>query len=135
MASTYSTWEYYSGPEYHGSLDYTQYVNFSAKAKYIIDQRTLNRAQTAPDTMLERLRDCECEIVDAMHGFSEAKAILPVGIASINNDGYSVSAGGSNTAGGMSNRLQVEESILREICIRYLTQPENLMYRGVRRRC
>lgn len=134
MASTFSTWEYYHDT-YNGKLSEGEYRRMAIQAAAEIDLRTLGRAQEAPAEMAAALQNCECELVDAMHGFDEAHEILPVGIQSINNDGYSVSAGSSNAAGAATSRLQSEDTVLRAICIKYLTRPVNLMYLGVRRRC
>ena len=133
MASTYSTWDYYHNT-YSGKLSEADYTRMAVQAYGEINRRTLNRARDVVG-MEDALRDCECELVDAMQGFDEAHEILPIGIQSINNDGYSVSAGASTAAGGATNRLQSEDAVLRDICLKYLTMPINLMYLGVRRLC
>lgn len=133
MASTFSTWEYYRDT-YNGKLSEADYKRMAIQAAAEIDRRTLGRARDVVG-MEDALQNCECELVDAMQGFDEAHEILPIGIQSVNNDGYSVSAGGSNASGGATNRLQSEDVVLRDICLKYLSRPVNLLYLGVRRRC
>lgn len=124
---TYSTWEYYSG-DYGGKLSKEQYDRNSVKAMFEIDSRTYNKSRTAPESMSAALRDCECELADAVQNFIELYAMLPKGIASVSNDGISVSATTKNAADGQAT---TEEEEYRAICLRHLTRPVNLMYRGV----
>lgn len=130
MASTYSTWEYYH-VAYHGTLSETEYARMAIQAAGEINRRTFGRAKTAPADMADALRDCECELVDALASFAKSYALLPKGINSINNDGLSVSTsyGSSKT----DSREAGERAEIRGICQKYLLFPVNLMYAGVSR--
>lgn len=128
MASTYSTWEYYHG-EYHGNLSEGVYTRQAIKAAAEINQRTFGRAKAAPAYMADALRDCECELVDALASFEASYALLPMGIASINNDGLSVSANSGNA--NIGGREATQRAEVRAICQKYLMAPENLMYAGI----
>ena len=130
MASTYSTWEYYHA-EYHGTMGEGVYTKQAIKAAGEINRRTYGRAKTAPADMADALRDCECELVDALASFDASFALLPKGISSINNDGLSVatSYGSSKT----DSREAAQGAEVRAICQKYLLEPVNLMYSGVGR--
>ena len=130
MASTYSTWDYYHS-EYHGTLAEGDYTRMAIQAYGEINRRTFGRAKSAPADMADALRDCECELVDALASFAQSYALLPKGINSINNDGLSVSTsyGSSNT----DSREAGEQAEIRDICQKYLLFPVNLMYAGVAR--
>lgn len=121
MASTYSTWEYYHGA-FCGTLSEEAYTRLAVKAAGEINRRTLGRAKTDPAGMAGALRDCECELAEALASFEVAYALLPKGINSIGNDGLSVSAGGREVA---------QNAEIRAICQKYLMEPENLMYAGI----
>lgn len=130
MASTYSTWEYYC-EEYCGALGEDGYSKLAHKAFGEINRRTFGQAKAAPASMAEALRDCECELVDVLASFEDSYALLPKGINSINNDGFSASASGGNSK--TDSRESVEDAEIRLICQRYLLYPVNLMYAGVGR--
>lgn len=117
MADTYSDYNFYKN-EYHGALAEEQYVAQVNKAHAEIIVRT--RGRKASD-MEEALKMCECELVDAIHAFAQA----PAGVASVNNDGYSISYGGTNRA------ARGEAAEYEAICRRWLLVPTNLLLRWV----
>lgn len=128
MASTYSTWEYYSA-EYGGKLNEHTYGRLASVAAGEIDRRTFGNAKTAPASMTGKLCACECELVDAFYSFEESEKILPKGLNSMSNDGLSASTsyGSSKT----DSREAAKETEIRVVCQRHLLWPKNLMYAGV----
>lgn len=124
MASTYSTWDFYKNT-YDGQLTQEQHNRNAIKAMAQIDLLTMQRAADARDSMAERLALCECELVDAMQSFANRYELLPKGIASVNTDGLAISAASTQE----TDRERQEYS---HICMKYLTRPFNLMYRGMR---
>lgn len=104
--------------EYHGQLTEDEFTACAARAYAEILSQTNGQALRAPDSMQDKLALCECELVDALQAFAQ----VPKGVSSVNNDGYSVSFGG-DAAGGD------EAAGLRDICVRYLQVPANLMCR------
>ncbi|MFV0413867.1 MAG: hypothetical protein ACK5L3_11495 [Oscillospiraceae bacterium] len=124
---TYSDYTFYQS--IGGKLTQEEYKASVFDAKFEIDYRTFNRAPIAPAEMAEKLKVCECKLVDAMTAYKKTYELLPNGIASISNDGYTVSAGsradsGTSTAGA-------EQAEYQNICRKYLCSPANLMYAGV----
>lgn len=120
MASTYSTWDFYFGT-YGGKLPKSQYEAFALRAKAEIDRATFGRAAAAQSgPMKDNLALCECELVDALHAYSE----IPKGVASVNNDGLAV------TYVSATNTTMNEPAAATRICRKHLTMPENLMFAG-----
>lgn len=111
MAASYSSYEYYRD-SFGGALGQAEYEIFARRARDEIDYRCFGRAAGAPGCMAEPLARCECELADTLHAF----ALLPVGVAAVNNDGYSQSFGGAE-----------EEKVVHRICKKHLCMPENLM--------
>lgn len=130
MAATYSTWEYYS-TTYHGQLDVNTYRRLSIQAAGEINRHTFGRAKTAPETMQAALCLCECELVDALNTFAQSYALLPRGISSINNDGFSASTNSGNSRKDSREANQAAE--IHDICSKHLLEPVNLLYAGVAR--
>ena len=113
----YSDYDFYT-QSWHGELSETEYNKFVINAHSEILTRMLGRVS---DDMQEALKMCECEIVDVVANYSKSQENS--GIASVNNDGYSVSFESSaNIANSYSNDVT-------EICSRWLTYPVNLMLR------
>ncbi len=125
MPATYSTWEYYSGV-WRGTQGETEYARLALWAAGEINSRTFCRSLSAPASMAGALRDCECELVDAMAAHKAADSLLPTGISSINNDGLSVSA-------GPADRKAAQSAEVQDICRKHLLRPVNLLYAGVKR--
>lgn len=113
----YSTFTYYTA--HGGLLTEAEYNKYAEDAADIINYRTFGRAETAPEEMQDKIRRCECKLVDALSAFSNC----PAGVSSESNDGYSVSY--STTA-----KADLDNNVLN-ICRRFLMMPENLMYTGV----
>lgn len=128
MASNYSTFGYYS-EEYKGTLSESLYTKYALQASAEIDMRTFGNAEKAHDDMKSELCLCECELVDAYARFEESYNTLPKGISSMNNDGFSAatSYGSSKT----DSREAAQNSEIRNICMKYLLRPQNLLYPGV----
>lgn len=86
--------------------------------------QTGGAALTAPEEMRDAVKLCECALVDIVAGYKETAAVLPKGVGSISNDGYTVSVG----AGGVS-LTKAEAQERAAVCARYLQWPVNLMCR------
>ncbi len=110
--------------QHGGRLTETAYLAAVDDAHAEILSQTNGRASTAPDGMQEALKLCECKLVDVIAAYKEGAALLPKGVGSISNDGYSVSMGS-----GAADPLQAEAQERRAVCARYLQQPVNLMCR------
>ena len=115
MADTYSDYTFYKN-EYHGAFTEEQYSAQVNKAHAEIIARTMGRRDSEMETALKM---CECELVDAIDGFANA----PVGVSSVNNDGYSVSYGGTD------RESRGESAEYESICRRWLLVPVNLLLR------
>ncbi|MFV0351425.1 MAG: hypothetical protein ACK5JF_03825 [Oscillospiraceae bacterium] len=126
MASTYSDYDFYKSVG--GALTEAEYNASVHEAKYEIDFRTFERAATAPAEMAEKIKMCECKLVDAIHSYKKTYELLPNGIASISNDGFSVSAGARADSG--TSTASAEQSAYQSICLKYLSLPINLMFAG-----
>lgn len=126
MASTYSDFIFYQS--IGGQLTEAEYRASVNDAKNEIDYRTFERAATAPASMTEKIKTCECKLVDAIHSYKKTYELLPNGIASINNDGFSVSAGARADSG--TSTASAEQAEYHSICLKHLTMPVNLMYAG-----
>lgn len=113
----YSDYDFYKD-SWKGELSEEEYNRFVIQANSEIVARTLGR--TSPD-MEEALKMCECEIVDVVANYAKLQA--NGGVASVNNDGYSVSFEDSANVASSYNRE------ITEICSRRLTFPVNLMLR------
>lgn len=115
MVSTYSDYAYYTGT-YGGALTEAEYNSYVPKAHDEIKYQTFDASETAPESMTDNVKSCECALVDAMHRFAQA----PTGVSRVDNDGYSISY----------EQGRSTEATYESICKRYLAWPENLMFRG-----
>lgn len=106
----YSTYQQYQ--KRGGKLPESEYQISAQKASELIDYYTMNQAATASD-MTVQLAACECDLVDRLAGGE----LLPTGIQSENNDGYSV----TYTA------LKDQEIALKKVLRVHLSAPENLL--------
>ena len=116
---TFSDYRFYS-EEYHGKLSEEDYKSSVHTAFAEILSQTNNRAKSAPETMKDAVKLCECELVDIITAYKKSDDLLPKGVDSVTNDKYSVSRGGSNADGSRAKEK-------RAVCVRYLQTPENLM--------
>jgi hypothetical protein len=116
--------DYYT--EHGGKLSNEEFAALVRDAEYTVSFLTLGRSEDPPESMITRVKDCICAVVDAMHGYRQTDNLLPAGVASINNDGYSVTR---NVDGIQSDNAEFRDYIA--ICKKYLTIPYNLMYMGV----
>jgi hypothetical protein len=118
--STFTDYAYYK--QHGGELSEAEYTASVYDAHAEILSQTGGRANTATDAMQENVKLCECALVDMIAAYKQAAAMLPRGVGSISNDGYSVSMGSASP-------LQAETRERSAICARYLQWPENLMCR------
>lgn len=119
----FTDYDYYKNT-YKGELDETEY---DKKVKTAFDEivyQTNSRALNASETMKDKIKDCECSLIDALVEIDENATISGV-VSSVSNDGYSVSYG--STKG--RNRDEIIREKARNLCFRMLTSPENLMCR------
>ncbi|MCL2670521.1 MAG: hypothetical protein FWF10_00600 [Clostridiales bacterium] len=105
-----------------GRLPEDRYKAFISKAYNAILSQTRGAAKTAPASMKNALKLCECDLVDLLAGYAESAAELPGNIKSVHNDGYIVTAESGSSAESVGSDIHV-------ICARYLTSPVNLMCR------
>ncbi len=113
----YSTYEEYLSQG--GTLPEQDYVKQAEKAAREIDLQTFGRAQKHRAALHDALSQCECALVDAF----QSAAVVPVGISSEGNDGYSISYS--------QNANRDFKRITDEILTRYLLEPVNLLFAGV----
>lgn len=111
-----------------GRLSEEVYMAHVEDAAAEIISQTSGRAVHAPAIMERAVKLCECALVDLIASYRAADSLLPRGVSSINNDGFSVSM---STAGGASRGAREEAKERRAVCQRYLQIPVNLMYRGI----
>jgi len=107
---------------YKGALceaDYNGAV-FEAHAEIVF--QTSGRA--IPESMQDAVEVCECSLVDVIAGHKKSSAMIPDGITSVSNDGLKVTKSDANLT-----KVRSEER--RDICVRFLQTPVNLMYRGI----
>ena len=127
--TTFSDFAFYKG-EFHGFLDEDAYNASVATAYYEILSQTNSAALKAPDSMTEAVKVCECELVDVIDAYKTGAAMLPKGVSSVSNDGYSISSKTSSGA-DCGDTLDMERRERHTICVRYLQTPVNLMCRWV----
>ncbi|MDL2273445.1 hypothetical protein LJC34_02720 [Oscillospiraceae bacterium OttesenSCG-928-G22] len=120
--STFADYTFYT--QHGGQLSEAVYNAAVDDAHAEILSQTNGAAQTAPEVMQEAVKLCECKLVDAIAAYKDAAALLPKGVGSISNDGYSVSMGT-----GSASPLKAEAQERAAICARYLQWPVNLMCR------
>lgn len=118
--STFADYTYYQ--EHGGTLSQSAYNAVVDDAHAEILSQTSGQALSAPDAMQDAVKLCECKLVDAIVDYNKGASLLPKGIGSISNDGYSVSLGA-----GAANPLKARAQELHAICARYLQYPCNLM--------
>lgn len=124
MASTYSTWEFYSC-NYKGQLDQDTYTRLAIRAKGMIDYYTRGGAAGAPESMVDNLAYAECELVDAISSFDSVSLSGGIsGVSSVNNDGYSISFSSTARTDQQKRTLGILQT--------YLTYPINLMSSAAR---
>lgn len=121
MASTYSTWDYYSG-EYGGTLPQQIYWRRAVEAKMEIDRQTFGRAATAPVIIADRLALAECRLVDAINSHREIDTSGEAQVTSVNNDGWSESR--------KLQTRQERQAQYRDIIVELLSFPVNLLFAG-----
>jgi hypothetical protein len=121
--STFTDYAFYR--DHGGKLTETAYTASVYDAHAEILSQTNGAALTAPESMQEAVKLCECALVDVVAGYKDTAAVLPKGIGSISNDGYTVSVG----AGGGVSILKAEAQERAAGCARYLQWPVNLMCR------
>lgn len=120
MITAYSDYDFYTDT-YKGELSETDYSRNVIRAHSELTNRTLGRTA---DDMEEALKYCECEIVDTIYNIKDAESSA-LGISSINNDGYTINYESSTD---MSKAVSQK---ITEICVRWLTNPINLISRWV----
>ena len=114
----------YYARDYGGELPENEFRRYVKRAGYTASHCTLGRSENPPEEMEERVRDCICALTDAGYSYNKSAEMLPPGIGSVSNDGYSVSRG-TETAGDEYREYEA-------ICRKYLLAPVNLMAAGVR---
>ena len=117
-------YDYYN--EHGGKLSGEEFAAVVREAEYTVSFLTLGRSESPPESMVTRVKDCICAVCDEIHSHKQTDELLPGGISSINNDGYSVTR---NADGIQSDNAEFRDYIA--ICKKYLTIPYNLMYMGV----
>lgn len=122
MSTTFSDYQFYT--EHGGRLTEAAYKAVVDDAHAEIISQTNGAANTAPDSMQDALKLCECKLADTIAAYREGAALLPKGVGSISNDGYSVSMGS-----GSVSPYKAEMQERAAICARYLQVPVNLMCR------
>lgn len=122
MSTTFSDYEFYTA--HGGNLPIAVYNAVVDDAHAEIISQTNGWATTAPEVMQDAVKLCECALVDTIAAYKDGAALLPKGVGSISNDGYSVTTGS-----GAANPLQTEAKERHAICARYLQCPVNLMSR------
>jgi len=122
--STFSDFAFYENV-YRGKLSEDEYGASVRRAYAEILSQTNSAAISAPESMTEAVKLCECELVDVIDSYKKSAALLPGGIGSVSNDGYSVSSKSSTGA----EIASMEARDRHEACARYLQQPVNLMCR------
>lgn len=115
---TFADYAYYTA--HGGTLPEAAYNAAVQDAHAEILTRTHGAAQTAPAEMQDAVKLCECALVDIIAGYKDAVAALPRGLASVSNDGYTVTAGAGDT-----DNVQAKEC--KTVCERYLAWPVNLL--------
>ncbi len=121
MSTAFSDYAFYIA--HGGKLSEAAYTAVVDEAHAEILSQTNGAANTAPASMLDNVKLCECRLVDTITAYQQGAALLPKGVGSISNDGYSVAMGTG------ANPMQAEAKERRAICARYLQWPENLMCR------
>lgn len=122
MPFTFADYAFYT--QNGGKLSGADWAAVAGDAQAEILSQTNGRAATAPAVMQDAVKRCECALADVIAAYKAGAALLPKGVGSINNDGYSVSMGS-----GAANPQQAEARERRAICARYLQTPVNLMCR------
>lgn len=125
MALTVTYQEY---RDYGGRLSEDTFESLLNDAVYTVSSLTFARSESPPKAMRDRVRRCICEVVDVKHSYFQADTMLPRGIGSINNDGYSISRSARNSSSAAET---TEQQDYETVCRKYLLVPENLMYAGV----
>jgi hypothetical protein len=120
----YATYDYYLNA-YDGDLSEADFARCARRASRQIDIATCDRAETAPESMAVHLQQCCCELTDQFHRLENLETTTDAGLlASASNDGV------SENYGGYAAALKQCRDDIRSICLRWLSLPVNLMYRG-----
>lgn len=114
----YSDYDFYVDRFGNDVVSFDEYTDKAEEAAAIIDFRTFGRAAGATGEMAEKVKICECRIIDALVSFSSQSS----NIVSESNDGYSVSY--------RQDAEQKKQEKILSLCRQYLTFPQNLMYAG-----
>lgn len=127
--STYATWSFYHD-EYRGKADESTYRRLAFQAYSKIIELTFRKSEQykSNSRIAIRLALCQCALVDKMKVYEDADEMIPAGLTSINNDGFSASRG--SRAGTVSGTDDSEQAFYR-LCLGYLRYPINLLYRGI----
>lgn len=115
--NTFSDYAFYQ-EEHLGKLNVMEYAVFANKAYAEIVSQTGIQSIPFDHQMKNNLSFCECELAEAFHSHSK----IPEGVAGENTDGYSISFKLS-----AADRAKT----YKEICIRHLQSPVNLMCRWI----
>jgi hypothetical protein len=121
VSTTFSDYVFYT--QNGGQLSEAEYSAVVGAAYAEIISQTSGRALTS-DAIMDAVKRCECALVDVIAAYRKGAALLPKGVGSISNDGYSVSMGSTSP-------VQAEAQERRTICARYLQTPVNLMCRWI----
>lgn len=122
---TFANYAYYLAQG--GNLPMAEYDAAVDGAYAEILSQTSGAALNAPPVMLEPIKRCECALVDVIAGYQRTAEILPRGVLSVNNDGFSVSTGSASVNGRSITQTEAEERAT--VCARHLQWPMNLMCR------
>lgn len=108
-----------------GQLSEATYRAYVHDAYAEILSQTNGAALSAPSSMQDSVKRCECALVDTIAGYKDTAALVPKGVTSVNNDGLNVSTG----SGSVNNKslVQAEAEERADICTRHLQWPVNLM--------
>lgn len=119
----FTDYEYYK-EAYGGELSKAEYEKKSKTAYTEIVHQTSWAAVNAPEIMEDRIKMCECSLIDALAEIDETASVSGV-ISSVSNDGYAIHY--ANTKG--TNRQEIISLAAKDLCFKYLTEPINLMCR------
>lgn len=120
----YSNYTFYK-EQAHGKLTEAQYNYYVIDATAIIDEKSNGKAESAPESMTDKVKMCECRIVDTLSAFDASGGAGGTGgITSIDNDGY------RTTFGNLTEQRESEAAQVNKICGMWLREPINLLYKG-----
>jgi len=120
---TFSSFEFYRDV-FNGKLSEDDYNGFVIDANAEIKSQINGRS--VPAEMMDAVKLCECALVDLASRHKKSSEMLPDDISSVSNDDFKVTRGGS-----CSDLTKVRNGERRDVCVRFLQTPINLMYRGM----